>query len=146
VGEAAPTADRWRVLDPPGAVVVAVPGRRRSRERVAAQLRALPPGTPVVLEDGRPGGRRRCRRLAVGGGVVVDRSYLALPSLQRALYRVEDTPTALRYFACTLLTTPPGLGLATVAADVAVRLVRAVAATPLPGVLAPGRLTLGHRA
>jgi hypothetical protein len=112
---------------------------------VAAELRALPAGTPVVLEDARPGGRRRGRRLAAHAAVVVDRSYLALPSLGHALYRVEDAPEARRYFATSLLASPPGLGRLTPVADAAVKLLERLMATPLAGALAPGRVTIGYR-
>ena len=69
----------WR---PREAVAVDVPSGPLAVRRTAAELRALPAGTPVVLLDHRPGGRLRARRIAAAGAIVVDRQYVALPSLR----------------------------------------------------------------
>jgi hypothetical protein len=60
--------------------------------RTAAALRALPAGTPVILLDHRPGGRLRVRRIAATGSIVLDRQYVALPSVRRAIV-VAEAPT-----------------------------------------------------
>jgi hypothetical protein len=111
---------------------------------VAARLRALPPGTPVVLLDSHPGGRRRARRIAATGVMVVDREYVALPSLRRAIIITEDTSVALAWACRSLVTPPPGITWAHAAVDVAVRLLRR-----RPGVaaaLAAGRVVVGRTA
>jgi hypothetical protein len=99
---------RWRLLAPAGAVSVSIPPGRRPVRRTAAELRALPAGTPVVLLDHRPGGRWRGRRIAATGAIVVDREYVALPSLRRAIVLAEDTADALRWACRSLVAPPPG--------------------------------------
>ena len=83
--------ERWRLLAPEGAVAVVVSSGPRAVRRAIAELRALPGGTPVVLLDYRPGGRFRARRIAAAGAVVVDRQYVALPSLRRAIVVADDS-------------------------------------------------------
>lgn len=100
---------RWRLLAPAGAVAVSIPRGLRTIHRTAAQLRALPAGTPVVLLDHRPGGRLRARRIAATGAIVVDREYVALPSLRRAIVLIEDTAEALGWACRSLVAPPPGV-------------------------------------
>jgi hypothetical protein len=100
---------RWRLLAPAGAVAVSVRTGRRAVRRTTAELQALPAGTPVVLLDHRPGGRWRAHRIAATGAIVVDREYVALPSLRRAIVLAEDTADALRWACRSLVAPPPGV-------------------------------------
>ena len=135
---------RWRLLAPEGAVAVEVsPGPRGIRCAVA-ELRALPGGTPVVLLDHRPGGRLRARRLTAAGAIVIDRQYVALPSLRRPIVVAEDTRDPLRWACRTLVAPPPGITWAHAPFDVAVRLLRR-----FPGVagwVGPGHVVVGRTA
>jgi hypothetical protein len=132
---------RWRLLAPAEAVAVEVPSGRRAVRRTAAQLRALPAGTPVVLLDHRPGGRLRTRRVAATGAIVVDRQYVALPSLRRAIVVVEDTADTLRWACHSLVTPPPGVTWAHALVDAGVRILRRRPAAA--GSLAAGRVVVG---
>jgi hypothetical protein len=133
---------RWRLLAPAGAVSVSIPPGRWPVRRTAAELRALPAGTPVVLLDHRPGGRWRARRIAATGAIVVDREYVALPSLRRAIVLAEDTADALRWACRSLVTPPPGVtwAHAPIHAVIAVLRRRPGAAA----VLAAGRVVVGR--
>lgn len=136
--------DRWLSIVPPDSVVATLPSERRAVHDLARSLRALSPGTCVVIVDDRAGSRRRARRLAarVGVGVGVGRSYILLPSARAAYYVVEDRPEPIRYLWQRLFTTPPGSGLLTSLAVTAA----AHAARALPwwslGAVAPGRVTV----
>jgi hypothetical protein len=133
----------WRVLSPPGGVRVDVPRwRRRGAERT---LRALAPGTPVVLCAAGPGALARTRRFAARAGVHVDTGYLALPSAAAPGYIVEERPAAVDVFFRTILVTPPGTRFARAVAA-ALALLRAVGPWPVVRALAPGRLVVGRRA
>ncbi|HEY2129021.1 MAG TPA: hypothetical protein VGH77_17720 [Streptosporangiaceae bacterium] len=133
---------RWRLLAPTGAMAVSVPPGLRPVRRTAAELRALPAGTPVVLLDHRRGGRRRARRIAATGAIVVDREYVALPSLRRAILLVEDTADALRWACHSLLSPPPGVTWTHAPIHTAIALLRR-----RPGAaaaLAAGRVVVGR--
>jgi hypothetical protein len=133
---------RWRLLAPVDAVIIEVAGRLGAR-RAAARLRALDPGTPVVLLDYRPGGRLRARRVAAGL-MIMDHQYVALPSLRRAIVLAEDSTAALRWAFASLVAPPPGVTRAHAAVDRAVRFLRRHPA--VAGWLAAGRVTVGRRA
>ncbi|HXP19519.1 MAG TPA: hypothetical protein VN840_07720, partial [Streptosporangiaceae bacterium] len=90
---------RWLLLAPAGAVVVSMSAGPLAVRRAAAQLRALPAGTPVVLLDTRPGGRLRSRRIAAAKVMEFDHQYVALPSLRNAIVVAEDSGAALAW-AC----------------------------------------------
>lgn len=133
---------RWRLLAPAGAVAVSIPRGLRTIRRTAAQLRALPAGTPVVLLDHRPGGRLRARRIAATGAIVVDREYVALPSLRRAIVLIEDTADALRWACRSLVAPPPGVTWTHAPMHAAIAMLRR-----RPGVaasLAAGRVVVGR--
>lgn len=132
---------RWRLLAPPGAVAVSIRRGPRPVRRTAAQLRALPAGTPVVLLDQRPGGRLRARRIAATGAIVVDREYAALPSLRRAIVLVEDTADALRWACRSLVAPPPGVTWAHAPVSAAIALLRY---RPGAAALAAGRIVVGR--
>ncbi len=105
---------RWRLLAPEGAVAVDVSSGPRAVRRAIAELRALPGGTPVVLLDYRPG----------AGAVVIDRQYVALPSLRRAIVVADDSRDSLRWACRSLVAPPPGITWAHVLLDTAVKLLR----------------------
>ncbi len=115
---------RWRLLAPDGAVAVDVSPGPRAVRRAVAELRALPGGTPVVLLDPRPGGRFRARRIAASGAIVIDRQYVALPSLRRAIVVADDSRDSLRWACRSLVTPPPGITWAHALLDTAVKLLR----------------------
>ncbi|MEV7232316.1 hypothetical protein AB0M79_35745 [Polymorphospora sp. NPDC051019] len=110
---------RWRLLLPPGTVVVDA-GRR---DLALRELRELPPGTPVALLG------RRLRPLARRAGVRPQVEYVALPSLAAPLAVTQVTVPALRWTA-RMLTVPSGVTLWHAPMWAAVRLVRAA-----PGLL-----------
>jgi hypothetical protein len=133
---------RWGLLAPREAVTVDVRSGLLAVRRTAAELRALPAGTPVVLLDHRPGGRRGGRRIAATGSIVVDRQYVALPSLRRAIVVVEDSTDALRWACWSLVTPPPGVTRAHALADAAVKFLRRRPGAA--GSLAAGRVAVGR--
>jgi hypothetical protein len=92
--------------------------------RAIAELRALPGGTPVVLLDGRPGGRLRARRIASAGAMDIDRQYVAIPSLRQAIVMAEDSRDSLRWACRSLVASPPGITWAHVLLDTAIKLLR----------------------
>jgi hypothetical protein len=135
---------RWRLLAPADAVVVSMPAGPLGVRRAAAELRALPTGTPVVLLDTRLGGRLRSRRIAAAGVMEVDRQYVALPSLSRAIVVAEDSAAALAWACRTLVAPPPGVTWAHALVDAAIRFLRRKPA--LAGWLAGGRVVVGRAA
>jgi hypothetical protein len=135
---------RWRLLAPEGAVAVEVSPGPRGIRRTVAELRALPGGTPVVLLDYRPGGRLRARRLAAAGAIVIDRQYVALPSLRRPIVVAEDSRDPLRWACRTVIAPPPGSARAHALVDAAVRLLRR--RPEVAGWAGPGRVVVGRTA
>jgi hypothetical protein len=135
---------RWLLLAPADAVVVAMPAGPLAVRRATAQLRSLPAGTPVVLFDTRFGGRLRARRIASSGALVPDRQYVALPSLRKAIVVAEDSAAALSWACRTLVAPPPGLTWAHALADLAIRCLRW--RPGLAGWLAAGRVVVGRTA
>ena len=115
---------RWRLLAPAGAVAVDVGSGPLAVRRAIAELRGLPGGTPVVLLDGRPGGRLRARRIASAGAMVIDRQYVAIPSLRQAIVMAEDSRDSLRWACRSLVASPPGITWAHVLLDTAIKLLR----------------------
>jgi hypothetical protein len=90
---------RWRLLLPPGAVVVSVRHRRHALD----ELRSLPPGTPVALVG------RRLRPLARRAGVRAVAEYVALPSLADPVALSRVAGPSLRWTARAVLTVPSGV-------------------------------------
>ena len=135
---------RWRLLAPEGAVAVDVSSGPRALRRATAELRALPGGTPVVLLDHRPGGRLRARRIAAVGVVVIDRQYVALPSLRRAIVMAEDSRESLRWACRSLVAPPPGITWAHALLDIAVKLLRR--RPEIAGWVGAGRIMVGRTA
>lgn len=116
----------------------------RAVRRAIAELRALPGGTPVVLLDHRPGGRFRARRIASAGAMVIDRQYVALPSLRQAIVVAEDSRDSLRWACHSLVASPPGITWAHVLIDTAVKLLRWRPA--MLSWVAAGRVVVGRTA
>ena len=133
---------RWGLLAPREAVAVDVRAGLLAARRTAAQLRALPAGTPVVLLDHRPGGRLLVRPIAATGAIGVDRQYMAPPSLRRAIVVAEYTTDALRWACWSLVTPPPGVTWAHALADAAVKFLRRRPGAA--GSLAAGRVVVGR--
>jgi hypothetical protein len=136
--------ERWRLLAPKDAVVFPVTPGPLGARRLAERLRALTPGTPVILLDHRPGGRLRARRITATGMIRVERQYVAVPSLRRAIVVAEDTADCLRWASRSLITPPPGVTWVHAPLDAAVRLLRRYPA--MLGWLAAGRVVVGRRA
>ena len=134
---------RWRLLAPVDAVIIEVPSVWLGARRAAARLRALTPGTPVVLLDHRPGGRLRARRMAATGLMIMDHQYVALPSLHTTIVLAEYTRDALRWALTSLVATPPGVTRAHAPVDAAVRFLRHH--PRLAGWFAGGRVMIGRR-
>jgi hypothetical protein len=111
------SAERFRLLAAPDAVVV----RAAASRAAVAQLRALPPATPVAVVGG-----RSARRVARRGRVRITAEYLALPSLATPVAITEITGPSLRWTARTVLTVPSGVTRPHALLWLAVRLVKAV--------------------
>jgi hypothetical protein len=135
---------RWRLLAPKEAVVVDIPSGLLAVRRTAAQLRTLPAGTPVVLLDHRPGGHLRARRIAAAGVIIVDRQYVALPSLRKAIVVAEDTSDSLLWACRSLVAPPPGVTWAHALIDAAVKFLRR--RPEVARWLAAGRVVVGRTA
>jgi len=135
---------RWLLLAPAGAVVVSMSAGPLAVRRAAAQLRALPAGTPVVLLDTRPGGRLRSRRIAAAKVMEFDHQYVALPSLRNAIVVAEDSGAALAWACRSLVAPPPGVTWAHALVDAAIRSLRW--RPGLAGWLAGGRVMVGRSA
>ena len=136
--------DNWRVVAPSGAVPIEV-GRSASRRRAASEtVRALPPGTPVVLGVGLPWPRSRSRAFALEAGLDIERAYLAFPSARAPGYLVEDAAAPVAHFLRTVLVAPPGT-LVTAPVAAALALLRGLGLWRVVRALAPGRIVIGRR-
>jgi hypothetical protein len=123
-------------------VAVEIGSGPRAIRRAITELRALPGGTTVVLLDHRPGGRFRAGRIAAAGVMVIDRQYVALPSLRRAIVIADDSRDSLGWACRSLVTPPPGITWAHALLDTAVKLLRR-----RPGVVSwvgAGRVVVGR--
>jgi hypothetical protein len=135
--------DNWRAVSPPGAVRVEL-GRSGAAAREAERaVRAMPAGAPVVLAAAGLGSARRCRRLARRTGLVLEREFLAVPSVTAPAYLVEAERGPIDVFLTTVLVTPPGAPLAH-AVDAVLGLVRALRPVRVMRALAPGRVVVGR--
>jgi hypothetical protein len=68
--------------------------------------------------------KRRCRAFARRAGVVIDREYLAFPSVGAAAYIVEDAPGTATYFFDRIAVVPPGVAVLSGPAALVLRLAR----------------------
>lgn len=134
----------WRIIGPAGATEIRLPSSRRARRASARQLRELPLGTDVVLVAATRGGGRRCRAVAAGAGIAVERTYLAFPSAEAPAYLVEDEPAPVRVFLKTILVVPPR-STRSFPMLAAVRILRSLGMWRIVRALAPGRLLVGRR-
>jgi hypothetical protein len=134
----------WRIIGPAGATEIRLPASRRARRESARQLRELPLGTDVVLVATTRGGGRRCRALAAGAGIALERTYLAFPSAEAPAYLVEDEPAPVRVFLKTILVVPPRSRWS-FPMLAAVHILRSLGMWRLVQALAPGRLLVGRR-
>lgn len=134
-------ADRWQVLVPPGTAKVDVAGDRRGRREQIRSLAWMGPGDLVVLRDPARGSRARCRRLVRAAGLRRQRELIALPSLERSAFLVEDDVSSVRFAWTGLITVPPGISRGhacmTVVLGVCSRLPWQVL-----GAVAPGRVVI----
>jgi hypothetical protein len=135
--------ERWRLLAPDAAVVIDIPSRPLAVRDTAARVRALPAGSTVVLLDHRRGSRR-ARRIAASAGVAVDREYVALPSLRRAIVVAEDSANALRWACRSLVAPPPAVTWAHAPVSGVIELLRRY--PTLASRLAAGRVVVGRTA
>ncbi|HEY9333092.1 hypothetical protein [Kribbella sp. NPDC050459] len=126
----------WLQLCPPGTV---------EHDLRSGPVRADQVSTdgPVVLIDQRPRSRRRLRRTARELGVVVEREFVVLPTLDRPMVVVDDVEEAIRHFWTAVATVPPGLAFA-VPASALLGLARR-APWRWTGALAPARVVVGRR-
>jgi len=133
--------NNWRIVRPPEGVRVDL-GRGRVRRQASRHtLRALPPGTPVVLVASAPGAARRCRAFASETGIDLRREYLAFPSAETPAYLVESAPAAASLFVKHVLAAPPRSPLFIRAG---VTLLRRFGTWPVIRALAPGRVAVGR--
>jgi hypothetical protein len=135
-----------RHLVPSASTWVEVPHTRAARERVADEVRRLPPGAPVVLADRRFGSRRRSRELAQLAAVEVDRELLAIPSIDAPDFVVDDDPLVIAGFWRGFVTVPPGAASTAPVLTLAIRVVEAFRAWSVVCLVIPGRYTVGRRA
>jgi hypothetical protein len=134
-----------RHLVPSTATWIDGPRSRATRGRTADEVRRLPPGAPVVLAARGLGCRRRSRALARLALLDVERELLAIPSVDAPDYVVDDDPRTVSRFWRSFVTVPPGATLTAPAITAAIRVVDALHAWALVGVVAPGRYTVGRR-
>jgi len=91
----------WRTLCPADARVLRDPDPRL--------VRRIPSGRTLVLVSDRMWGRRRLRRAARIGGLVVDRELLVLPGTRHTLVTVDEDPQAVHHLWHSVAAVPPGL-------------------------------------
>lgn len=123
-----------------------VPRSRLGRQRLRRSLRALPRGAEIVLCDVAPASHGRGRRLASASGVAIEREYVAIPSLRRPLFILQDGPASARYFWTHVATVPPDVTRHAGLMSAIVRLTALLAPWRLIGRVIPARVTIGRRA
>jgi hypothetical protein len=127
----------WLQLCPPGTV------EHDLRHGPVPALSELSADGPVVLLDQRPHSRRRLRRTARELGVVLEREFVVLPTLDRPMVVIDDVEEAIKHFWTAVATVPPGLAFA-VPASALLALAR-LAPWRWTGALAPARVVVGRR-
>ncbi len=137
---------KWGQVVPSKACWFHVEHNPRWRSKLSAELRGLPPGTPVVLCDTWPFSAGRCRNLAIRGGVCVVRSYLALPTLDKAVALVQDEPETARYAARALLVAPMNPSMRARVQRHVMPLVAMLFSTDVRSAVFGSRLVVGTRA
>jgi hypothetical protein len=126
-------------------LLLAAPGSVEVRLGDLPRLAALGPGHPVALVVPCTVTRRPLRRAARRVGLVIERELIVLPSVDRPLLVVDDSPSAIRLLWRSVALVPPGVTRGGGALGLALRLAR-MAPTPLTGLLPPGRVLLGRMA
>jgi hypothetical protein len=144
--QASPTATAlWDLILLDAARPVRVPARRGARLRLAAELRARPAGTRlVVLDQGLLAGRRLAD-LARRAALDLELEYFAVPSLASPLFLVERSRVTQSYFARRLLTAPARLQRGWAASTLALRLLRRPALWDLVSAALCGRVPIWRR-
>jgi len=99
-----------------------------------------------VLCDGAPASRGRGRRCARASGVAIEREYVAIPSLRRPLFILQDGPASARYFWTHIATVPPDVTRHAGLMSAIVRLTALLTPWRLIGRIIPARVTIGRRA
>ena len=113
---AGPPSAPWLAICPIGAPVL--------RDPSPARLHHDALDDRVVLVSDRMFGRRRLRRTARLGGLVIERELLVLPGTRRALVAVDEDATAVRHFWTAIAVVPPGLTWQSLPATAAVGIAR----------------------
>src|SRR5881397_2689964 len=134
----------WRIVGPAGATHIQLPASHGGRRAHKQRLRELPVGTSVVLVATAPWAASRCKSVAAGGGIAVDRTYLAFPSAAPPAYLVEDEPAPVRVFLTAILVVPPRATLSLPMLP-AVRMLRSLGTPRITRALAPGCVVVGRR-
>ena len=134
----------WRIVGPAGATQIQLPASRSARRASERRLGELPVGTSVVLVATAPRAGSRCRAVAAGARIAVERTYLAFPSAEAPAYLVEDEPASVRVFLKTILVVPPRTKLS-LPMLAAVRILRSLGTQSTMRTLAPGRVVVGRR-
>jgi len=143
VSESASWADRWRVVTAPGTTWADASRRGPGRASEIERIRCLRAGDHVAIHDPRLFAKRRGRAFVRRAGLVIDREYLAFPSVRAPAYIVEDAPGPATYFFDRVAVVPPGVAALSVPAALALRLARIlVRYRAVRGVL--GRVTVGR--
>jgi hypothetical protein len=137
VGLLTPPGAPWLLLCPPGAVEIDL-------STGPVDVEPLPLGLTVVLRAQRLFSRRRLRKAARELGVVVEREFVVLPSVENAMVVIDDTAEAIRYFWSAVATVPPGLAFTAVPASAVLGLARLLP-WRLTGAAVPGRIVIGRR-
>jgi hypothetical protein len=126
----------WLALCPRNATVL--------RDPDADSVRAVAPGTPLVLVTDRRWGRQRLQRTARHAGLVIEREVLLLPSSSHTIVSVDEDADAVRHFWRSVAMVPPGVTWPSPAVTAALRLA-SVVPWRWTGLVAGGHLLIGTR-
>jgi len=111
------------LLAPADAVCLEVPRGRVERRAAAARLRALEPGSHIVLR-GRRGAVQRVVRAA---RLDVVRDLIALPSARSPAFLIEDAAAPMSLLCGDILGVPPGVTALVAPTDALLRVARRAA-------------------
>ena len=114
------------------------------RDPTPNRVRIGAPGSQVVLVSDRLFGRRRLRRTARLGGLVVERELLVLPGTRRPLVAIDEDEAAVRHFWTAIAVVPPGLTWASLPTTAAVHVARRLPWSWTGSVLG-GHVLIGRR-
>jgi hypothetical protein len=137
--------ENWVAVSRPGSVRVDLGLSRAKRRAAERAIRALPPGTPVVVAASPLGALRR-KRFASKAGLALEHEYLVFPSARAPAYMVEDARGPIRFFLAGVLVTPPRTRTRfSTPIGAVLFLLRAFKPWRLVRVAAPGRLLVATR-